>query len=170
MMRAPLRLLMGIYASLWFLLSFAGCSNEPPPVEKVDHLALRRIVRNNPGEVTLINVWATWCEPCRKEMPDLLELRKRYGAKGFRLILVSADDPDSVETAVRPALKKFGVDFLTYIQQDSSDEVFIEGMSHEWNGALPASFLYDNGGNLNEIKVGKHTFTEFEEKITALLH
>lgn len=102
-------------------------------------------------------------------MPDLLRLRERYGREGFRLILVSADDPDSAGTSVSSMLKKFGVDFNTYISHDTTDEAFINGMSGSWTGALPASFLYDRDGALSELLLGEHSFAEFEGKITPLL-
>jgi thiol-disulfide isomerase/thioredoxin len=146
-----------------------SCRNAPPAIERADHGAILRMVKAGSAKATIVNVWATWCEPCRKEMPDLLRLRERYRREGFDLILVSADDPDSAETSVRSMLGRFGVDFPTYIEHDSSDEAFINGMGGEWRGALPASFLFGRGGTLRELMVGERSYGEFEQKVTALL-
>ena len=151
------------------LAGTAGCRSSPPDVERADHVKLLRLVRAGGAKATLVNVWATWCEPCRKEMPDLLRLKERYGRAGFRLILVSADDPDSAETAVRSVLASSGVDFLSYVSQDTNDEAFISGMSPAWTGALPASFLYDRNGKLSEFVTGEKSYAEFEGKIAPLL-
>jgi thiol-disulfide isomerase/thioredoxin len=145
------------------------CRNAPAPVERADHDTILRLVKEGGAKAAIVNVWATWCEPCRKEMPDLLRLRERYRKEGFDLILVSADDPDSAETAVRRVLGKFGVDFTTYIEKDSTDEVFINGMSREWSGALPASFLFAKGGELRDVMIGEKSYAEFESRVKPLL-
>ncbi len=117
----------------------------------------------------LVNAWATWCKPCKEEIPDLLRLKAKYAERGFELVFISADDPDELDTSVRPTLQKLGVDFLTYINRDSSDEAFINGLNPKWNGALPASFLYDRKGNLSEMLVGGKKYKQFEEAVLKLL-
>jgi len=108
----------------------------------------------------LVNVWATWCSPCREEMPSLVKLRKEFLDKGFELIFVSADDPDIARTKIQQTLKDLGVDFPSYINT-SGDEAFINALSPKWSGALPTSFIYDRNGSLREVLVGLKPYTEF---------
>src|SRR5436190_22441496 len=61
------------------------------------------------GKVVLVNCWATWCMPCRNEMPDLLKLRSELRTKGFELVLVSADFDDAA-AAAQTFLGSKGVD------------------------------------------------------------
>ena len=140
-----------------------------PVVEKVGLATLKRILAADSGNVVLLNAWASWCKPCAEEMPGLLKIHRSARGKPLRLILLSTDDSDDLETKVRPALKKFGVDFTTYIMSDSSEDAFISGLSDEWSGALPATFFYDRQGNLAEMKVGERTYSQFKEAVDRLL-
>ena len=143
--------------------------NTLPLVKKVRLAELKQILRDDTGKVVLVNAWATWCKPCREEMPNLLKVSRLYRQEPFRLVLISADDPDDVETKVRPALRKFGVDFSSYIMNDSTQDAFITGMNEEWSGALPATFLYDREGKLAEMKVGERSYRQFREAVNKLL-
>ena len=55
---------------------------------------LKAILRKKRGKVVLINLWATWCVPCREEFPDLIRLYGKYQARGLELILISVDDAE----------------------------------------------------------------------------
>lgn len=61
-------------------------------------------------QVTLINVWATWCPPCRVEMPSIEALHRAYGPKGLKILAVSIDDPGTEET-IRTFVKQYGLTF-----------------------------------------------------------
>lgn len=140
-----------------------------PVVEKVGLAGLKRMLQADSGKVVLLNAWASWCKPCKDEMPGLLKAWKSFRAKPLQLILLSTDDIDDLETKVRPALKKFGVDFPTYIMSDSSQDAFISGINDAWSGALPATFLYDREGKLAEMKVGERTYLQLREALDRLL-
>ena len=62
------------------------------------------------GEVILINIWATWCLPCRVEMPSIEQLHRTLGPKGLKVLAVSADDPGT-ETQIRDFVKQYGLTF-----------------------------------------------------------
>ncbi|MFN2636356.1 MAG: TlpA disulfide reductase family protein [Gemmatimonadaceae bacterium] len=62
------------------------------------------------GQVVMINVWATWCLPCRVEMPSIEALQKAYGPKGLKILAVSIDDPGT-EPAIRAFVKQYGLTF-----------------------------------------------------------
>ncbi len=139
-----------------------------PPVQKIDHKGILDMVRTGDHRATLVNVWATWCIPCREEMPGIIRLRKQYREKGLNVILVSADDIGNADSTVPNVLRGFGVDFQTYIDNDSTDEEFIGGMNPDWSGALPTSFIYDKGGKLVNMMVGGKSYAAFEKEIRKL--
>ena len=141
----------------------------PAAVDTVTVSRLKEIVASNVGNVVLVNAWATWCKPCREEMPSLLRIRNEYRGKQFALILVSADDLDELDSVVKPALGRFGVDFPTYIIHDSTDDAFIRGMDPGWSGALPASFLYDDRGRLVKMFTGERSYKQFAKAVAAAL-
>ena len=163
--------------SVILLTLLAGSSKAHPgnagdslsSVKPVSVAELKSIIHADSGHVVLVNVWATWCKWCKEEMPDILKLRTKLGKRGFRLILVSADDPDILEKEVKPTLKKLGVRFPSYIVHEPSDEAFINGMSADWNGALPTSFIYGKDGALAETLVGEKSISEFEQKLKKYL-
>jgi thiol-disulfide isomerase/thioredoxin len=140
-----------------------------PVVDTVTTAKVHQFIEERNGKVTLVNVWATWCTPCKKEIPSLLKLRNKYITRGFDLIFVSADDIELARTAVPRTLRQFGVDFQTYIKHDSTDEAFIMGMSPDWNGALPTSFLYDKEGKLVDMMIGERSYEQFEKAVLPLL-
>lgn len=62
------------------------------------------------GEVVLLNIWATWCGPCREEMPSLQKLHERFGSEGLHVVAVSVDDP-SGSRAIREFAQQYGLTF-----------------------------------------------------------
>ena len=165
-----LRIAVGLLV-LQFCRGAVGVAQTPGvrPVNEVTVAELKNIVASSAGAVVLVNAWATWCKPCKEEMPALLRLNQKYGGKSFRLILVSADDIDDLDSVVKPMLTRLGVDFPTYIVHDTSDEAFITGMDPDWSGALPTSFVYDRQGKLVSRITGERTYAQFEKAIAGVL-
>ncbi|MFN3413658.1 MAG: TlpA family protein disulfide reductase [Thermoanaerobaculum sp.] len=93
----------------------------------------------------VVNVWATWCRPCVEEFPEILEFARKNQSK-VKVMLVSADFSSRREL-VEKFLRDQGVGFVTYLKQ-GSDEAFVESLSPQWNGALPATFVFAPGGKL----------------------
>jgi thiol-disulfide isomerase/thioredoxin len=125
-------------------------------------------IRSSEAKLKLLNVWATWCGPCIEEFPILLQLRQEYQGQGFELIFVSTDMLEELDK-VEYFLKEQGLDFVSYIKEES-DENFIRAMNTNWSGALPASFLYNQSGELVDFWTGDLTYEEFESKIKAFLN
>ena len=117
--------------------------------------------------VVVVNVWATWCIPCREEMPDLLKLRHVYRDRGLTLLLVSGDFSAEREAAAT-FLTEQGVDFPTYIKT-GDDMAFIDAFDPKWSGALPATFIYDGQGKLRHALLGKSSYAQFEAKVLDVL-
>ena len=108
----------------------------PAAVEEIE-----QAVREPGARAVLLNVWATWCGPCREEFPELVHLGRAYRPRGLRLVLVSADFADQAGAA-RDFLRRQGVDFTTFLKT-GDDMKFIDRLEPRWTGALPATFVYD---------------------------
>jgi thiol-disulfide isomerase/thioredoxin len=171
--------LIKIYFLFWFfgLVISAGrisaqikeTEESLPAVIPVSLEQLMDRMKADSGNVLLLNVWASWCKPCRDEMPALVKLQKTYYGKGFRLIMIAIDDLEIMDTIIKPILKKNSVSFPTYILSGTPDEVFIEKMHPEWSGALPASFIYGREGTLIEMMMGGKSYQQFERVVSKLL-
>jgi thiol-disulfide isomerase/thioredoxin len=121
-----------------------------------------------PGNrATLVNVWATWCAPCKEELPALLRVARERARDGLRLVLISADFPDQL-SAVHRFLAEQGVTDTTYLET-GSEMTFINALSPRWSGALPATFVYDGRGQLTDFWQGKADSARFSRSIDALL-
>ena len=115
-------------------------------------------VRLPGARAVLVNVWATWCEPCRAEMPDLIRFYRDHRADGLRLVLVSADDEqDRAEVARVLAEAGLPADVVSFIKR-GDDMKFINGLDRHWSGALPASFLFDGRGRKRRTWGGPVTY------------
>jgi cytochrome c biogenesis protein CcmG/thiol:disulfide interchange protein DsbE len=76
----------------------------------LDSVPRQKSLADYRGQVLLINVWATWCLPCRVEMPSIEELHKAYGPKGLKIVAVSIDDPGT-DAGIRAFAKQYGLTF-----------------------------------------------------------
>ena len=146
------------------------------PSETVDQLAVSLIDENafnalkkkQLGNILVINVWATWCVPCKEEFPDLIKLAEAYKDSDVTLFGISVDYPDETETKVIPFLKKQQANFPNYVQNFKRQEDLINLMNPEWRGAVPATFIYDKNGRQQSFLLGKHSFAEFQNAIDKM--
>lgn len=113
------------------------------------------------GQVVLLNFWATWCGPCKIEIPWFVEFQRTFKDRGFTVIGVSVDE-DGWE-AVRPFLATRQVNYPVVV---STVEV-----EQKYGGvdALPMSFLIDRGGRIANTHVGLVTKKTYEDEIRRLL-
>jgi thiol-disulfide isomerase/thioredoxin len=131
----------------------------PTPAELPEILTA---VRAPGARAVLVNVWATWCDPCRQEMPDLIRFSRDHREDGLRLVLVSADDEENRGEVAR-VLAEAGLpaDTLSFIKR-GDDMKFIDGLDHHWSGALPASFLFDRRGRKRRTWLGPVSYHSLE--------
>jgi thiol-disulfide isomerase/thioredoxin len=117
----------------------------------------------------MIDFWATYCKPCRAEMPQLVKLQQRLQAKGVRLVTVSADEPEA-EARAKQFLKEAGAAAVpAYWKRAKDDDKFFGIVDPKWDGAMPALFLYDKSGRKARSFFGESPLAEVEAAIQKLL-
>lgn len=144
-------LVLGGFALVWFGPDQAVAVGAKAPNYKAldlrtgDSLALRS---HYEGHVTLVNIWATWCEPCKDEMPAMQRLYDSLGTRGFRIAAVSIDQQGP--EVVRAFANDFKLSFD--ILQDRSGKI---QQAYQTTG-VPESFLLDNRGVIMKRVIGAH--------------
>lgn len=126
-----------------------------------------RVVADTDAKAVIVNLWATWCVPCRKEFPDLMRFHGAYRDRGVALVLVSGDFSSDTDAAVE-FLSSQGVDFPSYLKS-GKDQEFIDGFDPNWSGALPATFVYDANGERVHSFLGPITYESLEHVVAPLL-
>jgi thiol-disulfide isomerase/thioredoxin len=142
-------------------------SSAGPKITAITPQEIPALVRDESAKLVLVNVWATWCQPCVAEFPDLVQIHRDYAKKGVRVTFITDDSEENLEAA-RRFLVNHGVDFETY-RKTGSDKEFIDNLSPQWSGALPGTFLFGKGGQLLHFWEGKQTFDAFERRILEVL-
>ena len=149
------------------LIGFALLGAETPLV-KVNETLYPKLIAERKGKVVLVDFWATWCVPCRKEMPLVAKLEAKLKAKGFVVVTISSDELDN-EPAARAYLKEAGITTTGYIKAPKDDDAFIRQVDPKWGGELPALVLYDKTGKKVKIWKGETAIAEIETTVTKLL-
>jgi thiol-disulfide isomerase/thioredoxin len=137
-------------------------------VEKLDKGKIQNIIKEREGKPLFVNIWATWCVPCREEFPDLIKLAGKYKGK-VDFVGISVDYDDEIETKINPFLKNFKVNFPQYVNAFENAEQLINFFDKDWNGAIPATFIFDKYGKKVISIFGKEDFKTFESKILQVI-
>ncbi|MBI2150021.1 MAG: TlpA family protein disulfide reductase [Acidobacteria bacterium] len=114
------------------------------------------------GKVILLDFWATWCAPCRIEIPNFVELYKKYQAQGFVVLGVSVDDPVS---KLKSFAKELRMNYPVLVGLDRDDVKDAFGPPPGY----PTSFIIGRDGKICSQHTGFAPKEEFERKIKALL-
>ncbi|MDY0090432.1 MAG: TlpA disulfide reductase family protein [Flavobacteriaceae bacterium] len=108
--------------------------------------------------VYVVNFWATWCVPCVEELPHFEKLNAEYKERDFKMLLVSLDFPKMAESRVIPFIKEKDLKAEVVLLNDPDANRWIEKVSKDWSGAIPATLIYKN--NIREFY--EKTFTDDE--------
>jgi thiol-disulfide isomerase/thioredoxin len=148
----------------------AGCRNEAnvATVNPINEAEFQQLVQQRNGKILLVNVWATWCLPCREEFPDLVKLAEAYKESDVEIIGISADYADEIDSKILPFLREQKVNFQNYVRNFEDDEVFINSLNPKWRGALPVTAIYDREGNQQIFHLGEGDFEIFQQQIESV--
>jgi thiol-disulfide isomerase/thioredoxin len=134
----------------------------------LDEQAFRQLVASQRGQVLLVDFWATWCAPCREELPKLTALHSAYKQKGLSFVTISCDEPEQ-EAQAAAFVQKQGASPPYYIRRAKDDDKFINAIDPKWSGALPALFLFDRSSRQALSFIGETDMKQLEETIKKLL-
>jgi peroxiredoxin len=117
------------------------------------------------GHVLLIDFWATWCAPCKKEIPGFVELYKKYKDKKFAVIGVSVDEGEDV---VKEFIARNKINYPMIMKTAGLVRAYGDAMGEPIQG-IPTTFAVNRKGEIVEVHVGFREKSDFEKQILSLL-
>jgi thiol-disulfide isomerase/thioredoxin len=159
---------------LSLMILLAGCSGSPSPVvdraaQPAPEFTLQDLdgapvtLSDSHGQVRLIDFWATWCAPCKEEIPWLIELHRTYGEQGFKIIAIN---PEETTDIVRTFVEAREIPYTNLAGTEEGFEAIRE--SYEVI-SYPTAFLIDGEGNIVMDFRGTKSKKVLERKIRDLL-
>lgn len=169
---ATLRTVLFLMPVLLFLPFEPVAGQTPAPkvsVEKIKYADLGKLIRGLKGKVVLVDFWAEYCLPCKKEFPHLVELHQKYGKDGLVAISVSVDDPEDLE--IRGRILKFlegrKADFQNFVL-DEKPELWQEKLGID---GPPCLYLFDKSNRFVKKMIADQVdFTVLEKTIRESLN
>lgn len=115
------------------------------------------------GKIVVLNFWATWCVPCREEMPLFVQLQKQYAQSGVQFLAVSIDAPEDREK-VEAFAKEFHLNFPVWVHATIEQQA-----SFNLGTAVPATGIFDRDGKLRFRIIGQSTRKDLQKRIDFLI-
>jgi thiol-disulfide isomerase/thioredoxin len=167
-------LLLVTFAATAQKRKYGSAKTEPPSaptpvVTAIDTNGLQTLIKKQRQAPLLVNFWATFCDPCRDEFPDLVKIDKDYRPQSLEFVTVSLDDVTDIKTEVPKFLVAMKATMPAYLLDVNDPEPAIKLMDPRWSGALPATFLYNEKGEEVFKHYGRVDATELRSAIEKVV-
>ena len=147
-----------LFAVILMVMPAILCAGDA--VKKLKLAELNALLESNKGKVVILDLWASWCPPCRKEIPGFINLYKKYKDKGLEIIGVAFDENGS--EVVPPFMKKMGINYPVYL--DGGD------IARKYDlQAYPTTLIYGKDGKVANKHTGYVSEEEFDDELSNLL-
>jgi len=140
---------------------------KPGRVTEVNDTTIKNVLKPN-GKPLLVNFWATWCDPCREEFPELVKIDNEYRGK-IDFVTVSLDDLTDINTAVPKFLGEMKAGMPAYLLKTDDESAVISSIAKDWSGGLPFTILYNEKGEIAYFRQGKVIPATLRTEITKLV-
>lgn len=139
----------------------------PPKIKQIDAVGLSKLLQPR-GKPLLVNFWATWCDPCREEFPDLVKFNKEFSGK-IDFITISLDDLAEINRDVPKFLTEMKADMPAYLLKTIEESDAIASVSKDWKGGLPFTILYTEKREAIYTRQGKVKLDDLRSKLNLIL-
>lgn len=165
-----------LLALLWPGFSASGSAPAAAPVsapaaapaQLANADQLTKILAAERGKIVIVNLWATWCSPCLREIPDLVRLQQELASRGVTLIGLGMDEPEDLQSAIEPfRLKRFPA-LRTYVRDAPDLDTVVSAIDPAWNEILPTTYILDRKGVVARKIQGAKSYAEFREILIAI--
>ena len=163
---SPLRLVITVVVlGLLVAIAVSSCnSNDPPSKTAARNVLPRQVLEaenraatgsapiklgDYSGKVLFVNLWATWCGPCRQETPELVKLHKEYQSRGVEMVGLSTENPDASARSVSEFVRQFNVDYQIGWAKPEVAQIMMQGRT-----SIPQSFIIARNGRVIRRFIG----------------
>lgn len=148
-----------------------GRAAKSSDIREINLDGLKQLIQRDPKDTRplLINFWATWCDPCREEFPDLVKVDADYRSKGLNFVAISLDDISDIKSVVPKFLNEMKATMPVVLLNVNDPEPAIKAVDATWDGQLPATFLYDKEGKVVFKHFGRIEPAELRAAIDKLV-
>jgi len=126
---------------------FAFIIGQEASGQKIEYIKvpdLEKILNNKENKLLVVNLWATWCAPCVKELPAFEKVAGEYNESKVRFIMLSLDFPSQIETQLKPFLKKNNITLDVSVMMDTDYNSWIDKVDPQWQGNIPSTLIVNN--------------------------
>lgn len=138
-------------------------------IEYIKVPELTKILKNPDNKLFVINFWATWCQPCIKELPNFEKAAKDYDPTKVKFILVSLDFPSQIQNRLIPFLKKNKITIDVAVMTDVDYNSWIDLVDPLWQGNIPATLFVNNATQKRYFHMGTVDGPELKKYINSFL-
>ncbi len=152
-----------------FLLAFSllfSPGSVGKSIKVVDFKDFEKLLSKKNDTLYVINFWATWCSPCVEELPYFLAAHQKYSKNKFRLILVSLDFENQLNSRLLPFVHKNNISCEVLLLRQDRSHVWIPKVNKNWSGSIPATLFISNGKHtFHEGQLSKEQLTNYINKL-----
>jgi thiol-disulfide isomerase/thioredoxin len=116
---------------------------------------LEKVLNDNSDRLSVIHLWATWCAPCIKELPNFQKTAAMYDTSNVRFLLVSLDFKSQVEKQLIPFLKKNNISLEVVVITNTDYNSWIDKIDPDWEGTIPATLMFNKKEKIRYFHSGE---------------
>jgi thiol-disulfide isomerase/thioredoxin len=148
--------------------SFEKWAKEPIKLEAVDLAGVKKLVKHDGNKLRFINVWASWCGPCAREFPDLVEIYRMYRGREFEMVGINIESLEE-KAKVQAFLEKNQASYPNYIYSGKDTYALIDAVDPKWEGPIPYTLIVKPGGEVLYRHLGTVEPLEVKKAIVGYL-
>lgn len=138
-----------------------------PEVSLASIKEARELIDAELGSIVVVNLWATWCPPCVREMPQLAKFYTDFKER-VSFLSFSGDLPQALDETVRPFINSYEIPFPVRVLYVTDQDKVQEELKLDWDGSLPSTFVIAPDGTVAERWVGEVTYDMLSEAVAAV--
>lgn len=151
---------------LLVLVTFNASAQRNIPKWKMEDL--QQLI-DSAQQPTIINFWASFCQPCLEEMPNFQKAANKYKNNGLRLVFVSLDLPEAYPKKINLVISKLKINSEVVFLDETNADAYVPFINKTWSGSIPATLFIDNKRVYKKFIEDELTLQKLEEEIHLLL-